>query len=292
VETHGSEIEHVAAFFHGWPAEVIQLGPRSERTIVSCNAFRSHRILRLESGSALAIHGTVHKACSCILLSTSPDPTPCFLGQSLRVTDLLLAGANARMNLFIPSGAIVFVLVVPASDSIPPRTLRVCNKGDAELLIQYMKQHDGGASGAPLAGRIREAVAASQAFPVTRARFSAVMSACELIDRQFPAAPTVSELSQHSGVGVRTLEYGFRQVYGTTPLAFARALRLTRSRMSLLHARSYMRVNEIAGAFGYRHMGQFSRDYRRWFGEAPSKTLARAQQFQERLQQPGTRISA
>ena len=115
------------------------------------------------------------------------------------------------------------------------------------------------------------------------ARVSAVMSACRLIEREFPAALTLNELSRSSGVGERTLEYGFREVYGTTPLNFVRSLRLTRSRMALLRAKSYTPINEIASAFGFKHMGQYSRDYRRWFGETPSMTLvAHTEVTQER----------
>jgi AraC-like DNA-binding protein len=285
VQPDDREIEDLSAFFHGWPVEVIQLGPRSERTVVSCNAFRSHRILRLEAGGSLAIHGAVHKACSCVLLSASPEPTARFLGRRLCVTDLVLAGASTHLALLVPKAAIVFVLVVPSSDFITPRSLQICDGADAQGLIQYVKEHRSD-SDSPLASHLREAVAASRVFAEASARAAAVMSACRLIERQFPAAPTLVELSKHCGVAERTLAYGFREIYDTTPLTFARSLRLTRSRMILLHAKSYTPINEIASALGFRHMGQYSRDYRRWFGETPSKTLARAA-GQEHL--PGTK---
>lgn len=274
MQTNDVEIEDLSAFFHGWPAEAIQLGPRSERTLVSCNAFKSHRILRLEAGSPLAIHGAVHKSCSCVLLSASPDPAPGFAGNPLRVTDLVLAGAGARLNLFVPVAAIVFILVVPSSNVISPRSLRVCDAGEPQALGAYIKQHDGGRD-APLTRRLRDAVEISRALPAASARVSAVISACRLIERCFPAPLTLEELSRESGFGKRSLEYGFREVYGTTPLNFVRSLRLTRSRMVLLRAKSYIPVTEIAGAFGFRHSSQFSRDYRRRFGETPSMTLAR-----------------
>ena len=92
-----------------------------------------------------------------------------------------------------------------------------------------------------------------------------------------------------SGVSARTLEYGFREVYGTTPLNFVRSLRLTRSRMALLRAKSYTPINEIASAFGFKHMGQYSRDYRRWFGETPSMTLSRTQKSHKSVRQRAPR---
>jgi AraC-like DNA-binding protein len=269
--------------------EAIQLGPRSERTLVSCSAFRSHRILRLEAGAALAIRGAVQKGCACVVLSASAEPAARFLGKPLRVTDLLLAGAGAGMNLFVPVAGIVFILVVPSSEFMPRRTLRICDGADAHRLTEYIRQQHRSDSGVHPTTHLRDVVAASQAFPVASGRVSAVMSACRLIEKRFPAAPTLNDLTQHSGVAERTLAYGFREVYDTTPLTFARSLRLTRSRMSLLRAKSYTPINEMARACGFDHMGQYSRDYRRWFGETPSMTLARGQQSQESFQRPGIR---
>jgi len=287
VQSNDSEIEDLSAFFHGWPVEAIQLGARSERTVVSCDSFRTHRILRLEAGSALVIRGAVHKACCCVLLSASPEPAARFLGKPLRVTDLVLAGAGVHLDLFVPIAAIVFILVVPAGESVPPRTLQICDEGDSQGLIQYIKQHrsDGNVS---MASHLREAVETAQFLPAASSRVSAVSSACRLIEREFPAALTLNELARSSGVGARTLEYGFREVYGTTPLNFVRSLRLTRSRMALLRARSYTPINEIASAFGFKHMGQYSRDYRRWFGETPSMTMSRTQKSHKSTRQRAT----
>lgn len=218
------------------------------------------------------MHGAVHKACSCVLLSASPDPAPRFAGKAMRVTDLMLAGAGARLNLFVPVAAIVFILVVPSSEIVPLRGLRICDESERQGLGQYIKQHRG-ISDAPLASQLRDAVAAARTLPAASARYSAVISACRLIDRHFPTLLSLEDLSRECGVGKRTLEHGFREVYGTTPRNFARSLRLTRSRMALLRAKSYTPIHEISSAFGFGHTSQFSRDYRCRFGETPSMTL-------------------
>ena len=111
-------------------------------------------------------------------------------------------------------------------------------------------------------------------------RVSAVVSACRLVDKRFPAPVTLTELSRHCGVAQRTLEYGFRQVYDTTPLAFIRSQRLTRNRMALLGARASTSISDTARACGFTHMGQYCKDYRRLFGETPSMTLARGRMIQ------------
>ncbi len=255
--------------------ETIQLGPRSERTHVSCNALQGHRVLRLEAGSDLLLHGTVHRSCTCAILSASPEPAVRLLGLPLRVTDLVLAGADARLNLFVPRGAAVFILIVPSSEAIPSRTLRVCDAADAQMLTRKIRQQIRGGNIATLANHVSKAFAASQIVPLASGRVSAVMSVCNYIERRFPAALKLGELSRVSGVGDRTLEYGFREVCGTTPMSFVRSLRLSRSRLALMQAKRYTPINVLAKASGFTHMGQFSRDYHRWFGETPSTTLAK-----------------
>jgi AraC-like DNA-binding protein len=208
------------------------------------------------------------------MLSASPEPAACFQGRPMRVTDLVLAGAEARLNLFVPNKAIVFILVVPSSETISKRTLRIRTDADPPGLIRSIKQPRGGAE-SRLASVLRNETVASQEWPGASRRVAAAMSACRLIERVLPAALTLDELSREAGVGARALQHGFREMYGTTPLNFVRSLRLTRSRLALLRSKSYTPISEIASAVGFRHMGQFAQDYRRWFGETPSMTLAR-----------------
>ena len=264
--------------------ELVQLGPRSDRTLASRASFRSHRVLRLHAGSAFVLRGTVHKDHSCLLLSASQQAAIRFLGQPLGANRLMLAGAGASLDLFVPSGALLYFLAVEARDCVSRRALRICEDTTADevaLLTRYIKhpdQHHGEINGT-LAKHLRHAVTTSSSTPLdsngNALRVSAVVSACRLIEKRFPEPPTLSDLSRHCGVAERTLEYGFKQVYDTTPLTFARNQRLTRSRTALLRAAARTSINETARACGFTHMGQYSRDYRRLFGETPSMTRAR-----------------
>ena len=240
-------IEQIPGLFPGWRLELIQLAPRCDTTAVSCVAFRSHRILRLHAGSALAIRGSVPTRCSCVLFSASQPANARFLGQPLTPNRLLRAGAGAHVDLFVPSGADLTILVVES---------RLCMPRSSVLLYE-----DGNATPQVL----------------DELRVSAVVSACRLADKRFPAPVTMTELCRHCGVAQRTLEYAFRQVYDTTPLAFIRSQRLTRNRMALLGARATTSISDTARACGFTHMGQYCKDYRRLFGETPSTTLARGQ---------------
>ena len=246
------EIEQIPGLFPGWGLELIQLAPRCDTTAVSCVAFRSHRILRLHAGSALAIRGRVPTRCSCVLFSASQPANVRFLGQPLTPNRLVRAGAGAYVDLFVPSGADLLILVVESRRSMPRSGVLLYEDGNPTPQV------------------------------LDELRVSPVVSACRLVDKRFPAPFTLTELSRHCGVAQRTLEYAFRQVYDTTPLAFIRSQRLTRNRMALLAARASTSISDTARACGFTHMGQYCKDYRRLFGETPSMTLARGRMIHER----------
>lgn len=87
---------------------------------------------------------------------------------------------------------------------------------------------------------------------------------------------TMETLVEQSGVGARSLYAGFQRFQGTTPMAFLKDERLRRARAELLAADPARdTVTEIATKWNFFHLGRFSGDYRKAFGEPPSATLNR-----------------
>lgn len=86
---------------------------------------------------------------------------------------------------------------------------------------------------------------------------------------------TVSEVAEHLGVGLRTLQAGFRNWRNTTPTAVLRQLRLQRVREDLLRADRDSDVTTVALRYGFGHLSRFSAYYQSAFGETPSATLRR-----------------
>jgi AraC family ethanolamine operon transcriptional activator len=104
--------------------------------------------------------------------------------------------------------------------------------------------------------------AAREAAAYIRARQREALSAAELC--------TVAKVSE------RTLRRAFLEHFGMTPRAYHAALKLNGARNELLrYARSEAAVRDVANRWGFWHLGQFARDYRRFFGELPSQTLAK-----------------
>ena len=86
----------------------------------------------------------------------------------------------------------------------------------------------------------------------------------------------VEDLCAAVRVNRRSLEYAFRQAYGTSPKEHLRMLRLHEVRKRLRHAMpGSTTVSEEALKFGFLHMSVFAQHYKNHFGESPSVTLAR-----------------
>jgi AraC-like DNA-binding protein len=87
----------------------------------------------------------------------------------------------------------------------------------------------------------------------------------------------VTDLCKAAGVSERTLEYAFKGILGLTPVNFLIRLRLHRVRQSLIAAtQGSSTVSAEALNWGFWHFGEFSRAYKKCFGELPSDTLRRA----------------
>jgi AraC-like DNA-binding protein len=87
----------------------------------------------------------------------------------------------------------------------------------------------------------------------------------------------ISALCLALAVSERTLRKAFHAIHGLPPCRHLRMLRLSRARRALLEADCELTtVTEIATHFGFVELGRFSVEYRKLFGESPSKTLSRA----------------
>jgi AraC-like DNA-binding protein/TolB-like protein len=86
-------------------------------------------------------------------------------------------------------------------------------------------------------------------------------------------------LARIGGVSPRTLQRRFRQALGKGPLAVLQDIRFEYTRRELLRGAADARVTEIANRSGFAHLGRFSVEYARRFGEKPSQTLRRQNLF-------------
>jgi AraC family ethanolamine operon transcriptional activator len=106
----------------------------------------------------------------------------------------------------------------------------------------------------------------------------AVERARDYIERNLTEPIRLSSLSRHAHTQARSLEYGFQEVLGVSPMAYVRTTRLHRARRLLRTTAVRTRsISEMALDCGFWHLSQFAVDYKALFGESPSVTFRRTE---------------
>lgn len=82
---------------------------------------------------------------------------------------------------------------------------------------------------------------------------------------------SIEQMAEYADVSVRTLFAGFREFTGTSPMAYLRDVRLEQVHQELCSNREAS-VTDVALKWGFAHLGRFSQEYRKRYGELPSMT--------------------
>jgi AraC-like DNA-binding protein len=101
-----------------------------------------------------------------------------------------------------------------------------------------------------------------------------VKRAIDYMEANLDAAIGLSEIVAASGTAGRTLLKHFREFRGISPMRYLRNARLERVRQALRRTPGAS-VADAATSWGFTHMGRFSVEYRKRFGESPSVTARR-----------------
>lgn len=82
---------------------------------------------------------------------------------------------------------------------------------------------------------------------------------------------TAAALARLAGVGVRTLQQGFRATVGMSPMTYLREVRLRRAHAELLDD-AEATVAQVATRWGFTHLGRFAAAYAARYGSPPSRS--------------------
>lgn len=99
--------------------------------------------------------------------------------------------------------------------------------------------------------------------------------ALEILNDEQQLPISVADLCVRAGVSSSSLNRIFLAEFGLSPKAYIRTRCLSAVRDELSCAPPDSRVSDIANKWGFWHMGQFAGDFRRLFGELPSRYLVR-----------------
>lgn len=84
---------------------------------------------------------------------------------------------------------------------------------------------------------------------------------------------TLARIARAAGCGVRSLQTGFRDAFGCSPMQYLHRERLKLAHHLLQTAPEGETVLQIADAAGFAHPGRFAIAYRQTFGHSPGATL-------------------
>lgn len=104
-----------------------------------------------------------------------------------------------------------------------------------------------------------------------------------IMETHFHETLTVGRLAAHAGLSRSRFEFIFTRETGKTFKSHLLALRMMKA-VELLAA-DHLSIKEIASAAGYRHAPNFTHDFKRRFGKAP--THYRHELIQSRLCKTG-----
>lgn len=124
---------------------------------------------------------------------------------------------------------------------------------------------------------LAQTIMSSEAQPTNPApekRTRALKTAVEYIKSTPRRSLALNKFCRETGISERTLQRAFLDQYGVSPKYYAQAFYLNNVYKLLIRSKpESTSIFEVASSFGYTHMSQFARDYRRHFGELPSETL-------------------
>lgn len=85
---------------------------------------------------------------------------------------------------------------------------------------------------------------------------------------------SVNDMAEYAGISTRSLYLGFRKYRNITPMRHLKEVRLQKVYQELkCTSLGVDKVTNIAFKWGFSHLGHFSTDYKRRYGETPYETL-------------------
>lgn len=107
-------------------------------------------------------------------------------------------------------------------------------------------------------------------------RNARIRTAVEYLHANAHEPLTVTDVARAADLSVRGLQEAFQRTLDRSPMQYLREVRLRRCHDDLAAATpGQVSVADVAARWGFTHMGRFSGEYLRRFGEYPKQTLRR-----------------
>ncbi|MCW4153344.1 AraC family transcriptional regulator [Halomonas sp. 18H] len=211
------------------------------------------------------------------LVQTLPLPFEC---ETQASEEAPLLGVAVR---FDPAllGELVAAMGEPATAEVAPVPMDSVSmspgmQAAVERLLRTL--HDSAETTAMGEARVRDVVfealkgeqgAAMRALVHHDGHYSRIVEVLSWLHEHYAADVSVDALAAQASMSLSTFHQHFKQVTQASPLQYLKRLRLIKAQQLLVQ--EACNVNQAAEAVGYRSVSQFSRDYKRCFGNTPLK---------------------
>ncbi len=214
-----------------------------------------------------------------ILCTTSGSPVECEAEATtakpliavvldLRMDELM--GMAARMNTPRRSGSrpprVVDVFpLTPQLQEVYGRLLRALHDpNDASILGESLVTE-------VVYRVLQHGLADSLASLASNRNSTAILHALRILHESYATPITIEELASSVAMSESAFHLHFRKITSDSPLQYLKGIRLNKARQSIQTGGTTL--TEVAQAVGYESASQFSREYKRYFGRAPSDDL-------------------
>ena len=98
-----------------------------------------------------------------------------------------------------------------------------------------------------------------------------VLSAIGLMERSYPEKFDIKQLAVSAHMSTSAFHKAFKDITADSPLQYLKKIRLAKARDLIVQEK--MRANLAASEVGYESPSQFSREFKRYFGESPAEVM-------------------
>jgi AraC-like DNA-binding protein len=202
---------------------------------------------------------------------TEGTPDEPMLGISIGVTPEIVAELLMQMENLPPVSQSASIHASPLDSELSDATVRLLEVlGSAEktriLGQQIVREIIYRVLVVEEAGTLR-------ALGAPHTRFGQISRALNRIHLEYAEALDMATLATEAGMSVSTFHSHFKAVTASSPLQYLKNIRLHKARMLMVHEGTTAAV--AAREVGYESASQFSREFKRYFGDSPASEASR-----------------
>lgn len=202
---------------------------------------------------------------------TEGSPEEPMLGISISVTPAVVAEVLMQMEHLPPVSAPPSIHASPLDQGLGDAAVRLAealgSEDDARILgPQIVREIIYRVLRTEQSGTLR-------ALGAAHTHFGQISRALNRIHSGYAEALDMATLAAEAGMSVSTFHSHFKSVTASSPLQYLKNIRLHKARMLMVHEGTTAAV--AARAVGYESASQFSREFKRYFGDAPASEANR-----------------